>query len=58
MSGAVHLPFGGQFPNWKFAALAAVAHLGYGIAFQKGKGVRAAMVTHALVVTVWRVFLR
>lgn len=58
VSGAVHLPFGGQFPNWKFAALAAVAHLGYGIAFQKGKGVRAAMVTHALVVTVWRVFLR
>lgn len=58
VSGAVHLPFGGQFPNWKFAFLAGVAHLGYGLAFQRGRGVRAAMVTHALVVTVWRVFLR
>lgn len=58
VSGAVHLPFGGRFPNWKFAALAAVAHLGYGLVFQRGRGVRAAMVTHALVVTVWRVFLR
>ncbi|MCC6262495.1 MAG: CPBP family intramembrane metalloprotease [Bryobacterales bacterium] len=58
VSGAVHLPFGGRFPNWKFAALAAVAHLGYGIVFQRGRGVRAAMVTHALVVTVWRAFLR
>ena len=58
VSGSVHLPFGGQFPNWKFAALATVAHAGYGFAFQKGKGIRAAMVTHALVVTVWRVFLR
>lgn len=58
VSGALHLPFGGQFPNWKFAFLAAIAHLGYGLAFQRGRGVRAAMVTHALVVTVWRVFLR
>ena len=58
VSGAVHLPFGGHFPNWKFAALAGVAHLGYGLVFQRGRGVRAAMVTHALVVTVWRIFLR
>jgi hypothetical protein len=58
VSGAVHLPFGGQFPNWKFAALATVAHAGYGLVFLRGGGVRAAMVTHALVVTVWRVFLR
>jgi hypothetical protein len=58
VSGAVHLPFGGQFPNWKFAALATVAHAGYGAVFLRGGGVRAAMVTHALIVTVWRVFLR
>lgn len=58
VSGAVHLPFGGQFPNWKFAALATVAHAGYGLVFLRGNGVRAAMVTHALIVTVWRVFLR
>lgn len=53
--GAVHLPFRG-FPNWDFAALAAVAGLFYGRAFLKGNGIRAAMVTHALVVTTWRAF--
>ena len=54
--GAVHLPFR-QFPNWKFAILASIAGWFYGRAFQQGKGVRAAMVTHSLVVFVWKVFL-
>lgn len=54
--GALHLPFR-QFPNWRFAILAAVAGWFYGRAFQQGKGVRAAMVTHLLVVFVWKVFL-
>ena len=54
--GALHLPFR-QFPNWKFAILAAIAGWFYGRAFQQGNGVRAAMVTHLLVVVVWRVFL-
>jgi uncharacterized protein len=54
--GALHLPFR-QFPNWKFAILASIAGWFYGRAFQQGKGVRAAMVTHLLVVFVWKVFL-
>ena len=54
--GAVHLPFR-QFPNWKFAILASIAGWFYGRVFQQGKGVRAAMVTHFLVVFVWKVFL-
>ena len=54
--GLVHLPFR-QYPNWKFAILAAIAGWFYGRAFQLGNGVRAAMVTHLLVVFVWRVFL-
>jgi membrane protease YdiL (CAAX protease family) len=52
--GLVHLPFR-QFPNWKFALLAAVAGLFYGIAYQRAGSIRASMVTHALVVTTWRV---
>lgn len=55
--GAVHLPFR-DFPNWEFAALAAVAGLFYGRAYVEGGGVRAAMVTHALMVTTWRALFR
>jgi membrane protease YdiL (CAAX protease family) len=51
--GAVHLPFR-DFPNWKFAALAALAGWFYGRAYLKADGIRAAMVTHSLVVTTWR----
>ncbi len=53
--GSVHLPFR-SFPNWRFAILAAAAGLFYGRAYQSAKSVRAAMVTHALVNTAWRVF--
>ncbi|MGD0014832.1 MAG: CPBP family intramembrane glutamic endopeptidase [Bryobacteraceae bacterium] len=53
--GLAHLPFRG-FPNWRFAALAAVAGFFYGRAYLAARSVRAAMVTHALVNTVWRVF--
>ncbi len=52
--GAVHLPFR-SFPNWRFALLAAVAGIFYGLAFERAKSLRAAMVSHALVVTVWTV---
>lgn len=55
--GAVHLPFR-EFPNWEFAALAALAGLFYGRAFLQGDGIRAGMVTHALVVSTWRVLFR
>jgi len=51
--GVAHLPVRG-FPNWRMAVVTAV--LGYfcGMAYQKGGGIRASMVTHALVVTLWR----
>jgi len=53
--GLAHLPFR-HFPNWRFAIVAAVAGVFYGLAFLKAGSVRASMVTHALVVTTWRVF--
>jgi membrane protease YdiL (CAAX protease family) len=53
--GACHLSFR-TFPNWKFAALATVAGLFYGRAYQKASGIRAPMVAHALVVTVLQAF--
>lgn len=53
--GAVHLWFRG-FPNWRLAIMAAVAGVFYGLAFRRTKSIRASMVTHALVVTTWRVF--
>jgi membrane protease YdiL (CAAX protease family) len=53
--GLLHLPFRG-FPNWRFAILAAVAGAFYGRVYLTTRSVRAAMVTHALVNTVWRVF--
>ncbi|MBI1789735.1 MAG: CPBP family intramembrane metalloprotease [Acidobacteria bacterium] len=53
VSGACHLGFRG-FPNWRFALVAAIAHGFYGRAYQAGGGIRAAMVAHALTVTLWR----
>src|SRR5436309_2124548 len=53
--GAVHLWFR-QFPNWRFAALAAVAGVFYGLSFRQAHSIRASMVTHALAVTAWRTF--
>jgi len=53
--GSVHLWFR-AFPNWRFALLAAIAGLFYGQAFRQTRSIRTSMVTHALVVTTWRVF--
>lgn len=53
--GSVHV-FYGTFPNWRFALLAALAGVFYGLAFRDGKGIRASMVTHALTVTTWKTF--
>jgi membrane protease YdiL (CAAX protease family) len=53
--GAVHLPYG-SFPNWRFAMLASVAGVFYGLAFRQAGSIRASMVTHALTVTILRVF--
>jgi membrane protease YdiL (CAAX protease family) len=55
--GAVHLGFRG-FPNYRFAAIAAMAGVFYGMAFARGNGIRAAMVTHACMVAVWRTLFR
>lgn len=55
--GAAHLGFRG-FPNFRFSALAAVAGVAYGLAYERGQGVRAAMVAHALLVTLWRTVFR
>ena len=41
---------------WIPLLLAAVAGVFYGMAFRTGKGIRAAMVTHALTVTTWKTF--
>ncbi len=53
--GLAHLPFR-SFPNWRFAILGGVSGVFYGLAFLKARSVRASMVTHALVVTTWRMF--
>lgn len=57
--GSVHLAFRfhGEYPNWRFATVAAIAGLFYGLAARKAGSIQASMVTHALTVTVWRVFL-
>jgi membrane protease YdiL (CAAX protease family) len=54
--GLAHLNFRHNFPNWRFAIVGGVSGIFYGLAFLKARSVRAAMVTHALVVTTWRLF--
>jgi len=54
--GAAHLGYR-NFPNWRMALLACVLGAACGMAYRQA-GLRAAMVTHALLVTVWRTFLR
>lgn len=54
--GFAHIAYR-QFPNWSFALLATLAGLFYGRAYLQAGSIRAAMVTHALVVTTWKVFL-
>jgi membrane protease YdiL (CAAX protease family) len=53
--GAAHLWFR-SFPNWRFAIVGGVAGVFYGMAFLKARSIRASMVTHALLVTTWRMF--
>ena len=53
--GLVHI-FYRLFPNWRLAALAALAGICYGLAFRRARSIRASMVTHALVVTTWKIF--
>jgi membrane protease YdiL (CAAX protease family) len=53
--GSVHLWYR-AFPNWRFAALAGIAGVFYGMAYRQARSIRASMVTHALTVTAWRLF--
>ena len=55
--GLAHLTYSHEFPNWRMVTLAGVLGLFCGRAAQVAGGIRASMVTHALVVTVFRVFL-
>ena len=54
--GAVHLWFK-QFPNWKWWIIAGTLGWFCGRARNQAGSIRAAMVTHTLVVTTWRAFL-
>jgi membrane protease YdiL (CAAX protease family) len=51
--GLVHLWFR-EFPNWDMVAVAAILGVFCGLAFVRAGSIRAAMVTHALVVATWR----
>jgi membrane protease YdiL (CAAX protease family) len=53
--GSVHLWFR-KFPNWRIAAIAVLLGIACALAFRQARSIRASMVTHALVVTTWRVF--
>jgi uncharacterized protein len=56
--GSAHLGFHRIFPNWRWAIVAGVLGLFLGLAWRNSRSVQASMVTHALIVTVWRVFLQ
>ena len=51
--GLCHLGFR-AFPNWRMALVSTALGWFCGRAFLQARGIRAAMVTHALVVTAWR----
>jgi membrane protease YdiL (CAAX protease family) len=53
--GLAHLWFRG-FPNWRWALIATVLGLACGHARNQTGGIRAGVVTHALVVATWRAF--
>jgi hypothetical protein len=46
----------GSFPNWRWVPLAATLGWFCGRARNQAGSIRAAMVTHTLVVTTWRAF--
>jgi len=54
--GMIHLGFGGQFPNWRWVAVATILGGCCGHARNQAGGIRAGVVTHALAVATWRGF--
>ena len=55
--GGVHLWFHG-FPNWRRAMVVGVLGIACGAAYARSGSVRAPMVTHAFVITSWKVFFK
>ncbi len=55
--GLAHLPFR-QFPNWRWVLVAGTLGWFCGRARNQAGGIRAGVVTHALVVTAWRTFFK
>lgn len=55
--GSSHLWFH-DFPNWRRALVTTLLGLACGGAYLRSGSVRAPMVTHAFVVTTWRIFFR
>jgi membrane protease YdiL (CAAX protease family) len=55
--GLSHLWYGHPFPNWKHAILTTALGCFCGKAYEQAGGIRAAMVTHALAVTVYQTLL-
>jgi len=55
--GAAHLWFH-EYPNWRRACVTALLGIACGVAYWRSGSVRAPMVTHAMVVTTWRVFFK
>ncbi len=53
--GLLHLWLGG-FPNWKWALVAGILGWFCGRARNQAGSIRASMVTHALIATIWRAF--
>ncbi len=53
--GLVHLSFR-SFPNWRFAVMGALAGWFYGQAWRRSGSVAASSITHALVVTIWKIW--
>ena len=55
--GFCHLWFPPGFPNWRIAVVAVLLGWFCGKSYTEAGGIRAAMVTHALIVTTWRTLL-
>ena len=53
--GLAHLPFR-SFPNWPMVTLTSILGLFCGLAVMRARSIRAAMVTHALAATTFRLF--
>jgi membrane protease YdiL (CAAX protease family) len=56
--GSAHLGFHGAFPNWRFAIVVAILGFFCGLAWKNSRSVQSSMVTHALTVTLWRIFFQ